>query len=217
MVYLNNSSCLFNDLHMALDLLSYRPVRTIMNMKSAMIVLGLVMVLEGCQSMQAPSVPASLDNAGFMTAYDVYRHCQAASDTDAMRADLQKLRLAAAKQESASSFSFSLPEFLTGMVEKPASRLAADPNAMAAACALSTGQAALIAERTDLAVEMFQSVLETHTQPEYAYYADQARIGLDQAEHAARFAGIPNGTPAALKISIVAPVSGGRLPVSTTD
>jgi hypothetical protein len=188
-----------------------------MNMTSAMIVLGLATVLGGCGSMQAPPVQDSLDNVGFMTAYDVYRHCQAASDTEAMRADLQKLRLAAAKHESAASFSLSLPEFMTGIVERPASRLAADPSAMAAACALSTGQAALLAEHTDLAVEMFQSVIENHSGPEYAYYADQARIGLDHAEHAARFAGLPDGTAASLRISAVAPATDGRLPVSTTD
>ena len=182
-----------------------------------MIALGLVMVLGGCQSMRSSFVPGSLDNAGFMTAYEVYRHCQVATETDVMRTDFEQLRLVALKHESASSFSLPLPKFLNEMVEKPASRLAADPNAMAAACALSTGQAALLAQRTDLAVEMFQSVIETHTQPEYAYYADQAKIGLDLAEHSARFAGIPDGTPGALRISTAAPAWGSRPPVSTTD
>lgn len=192
-------------------------MRTIVNMKSAMIGLGLVMVLGGCQGMQGPHTPASLDNAGFMTAWDVYRHCQVGTNVDSMRADLKHLLRAAAKQESSSSFPLLLPDFMQEMMEKPAPRLAADPNAMAAACALSTGQVALIAERMDLATEMFQSVLENHSGSQYAYYADQARMGLHHVEHAAQLTGYPDGTPAVLTISAISPTLGGRAPVSSTD
>jgi len=181
--------------------------------KIAMLGLGLAVVLSGCQGMPGTHAQASLDNAGFMTALDVYRHCQIGTDVDNMRADLTHLLLAVEKQESGSSFSLPLPKFMKEMMEKPAPRLAADPKAMAAACALSIGQTALLAERMDVATEMFQSVIENHSEPEYAYYAGQARIGLDHVEHAARFAGYPDSTPVALTISAVAPVPAGSLPV----
>jgi len=192
-------------------------MRSIINMKSAMIALGLAMVLGGCQGTPDTRATASLDNTGFMTAWGVYRHCQVGTNVDSMRADLKQLLLTAEKQESASSFSIPLPDFMNRMVEKSAPRLAADPNAMAAACALSTGQAALLAERMDLAAEMFQSVIENHSESKYAYYTDQARIGLHHVEHAARVAGYPDGTPAALTISAISPAPGGRIPVSSVD
>ena len=190
-------------------------MRSIMDMKKAVAVLGIAMVLGGCQSMPGTPASTSLDNAGFMTALDVYRHCKVSTDVDTMRSDLKQLRLAAAKQDSASPFPIPLPGFMQDMVEKPAPRLAADPNAMAAACALSIGQTALLSERMDLAAELFQSVIENHYQPEYAYYVDQARIGLDRVEHAARFAGYPEDTPVALPIAAVSPASDRRLPVSS--
>lgn len=201
---------------MALVLLdTNRSMRTIMDMKSTIVVLGIAMVLGGCQSVPGTPASASLDNVGFMTALDVYRHCQVSTDVDTMRTDLKQLRLVAAKQDSASPFSVPLPGFIQDMVEKQAPRLAADPNAMVAACALSIGQTALLSERMDLAAEMFTSVIENHSEPEYAYYVAQARIGLDRVEHAARFAGYPEDTPVALPISAVSPASDRRLPVSS--
>ncbi len=175
------------------------------------------MFLGGCQGMQSAQTKGSLENAGFMATLGTYRHCQAGTDVDSMRADLTHLLLAAEEQESASSFSLPVPDFMKAMMDKPAPRLAADPNAMAAACALSIGQVALVTERMDLASEMFQSVITNHSEPEYAYYVDQARIGLDHVANAARFAGYPNGTPATLKISAVAPAHDSRLPVFSAD
>ncbi len=183
----------------------------------AISVLGFAMLLGGCQGTQSAHTKASLQNAGFMTTWGVYRHCQAGTDVETMRADLTHLLLAAKEQESATAFSLPVPDFMKEMMEKPAPRLAADPNAMAAACALSIGQTALLAERMDLATEMFQSVITNHSEPQYAYYADQARIGLDHVEHAARFAGIPDGTPAALTISTVPHSPDGRLPVLSAN
>jgi hypothetical protein len=172
------------------------------NMKSAVIALGLVMSLGGCQGAQVARTPASLDNEGFMTAWDAYRHCQAGTNVDAMRHELQQLTRAASAQESADSLSAFLPDFVKRVMDKPASRLAADPKAMAAACALSTGQAALRAERMELATEMFQSVLKNQSQPELAYYVDQARIGLNQVEHGIQFAGSLTGrAPVLMTIS----------------
>jgi hypothetical protein len=145
---------------------------------------------------------APLDNAGFMTAWDMYRHCQVGIDLDTMRTEMQQLTRVASTQESTGTFPFPLPDFVKRMVEKPALRLSADPKAMAAACALSTGEAALRAERMDLATEMFRAVLANQSQPEYAYYMDQARMGLNQVEHGIQFAGhLTGSTPVLITIS----------------
>jgi hypothetical protein len=164
---------------MALVLLSITAsMNTFANIKRMVLALGLVTILGGCQSLQTTHIPVTLDNAGFMAAWDVYRHCQLGTDVDAMSADFEQL----------------------ARVAQPAPRLAADPKAMAAACALSTGQAALRAERLELATEMFRTVLKSQSQPEYAYYVDQARIGLNQVEHAVRFVGEPGNAPALMTV-----------------
>src|ERR671918_2060051 len=51
-------------------------------------------------------------------------------------------------------------------------RLAADPKAMAVACTLHTGQTALTLGRSDLAAEMFISVIRSYPQAQYAYYVE---------------------------------------------
>lgn len=187
--------------------------------RNAITVLGFAMLLWGCQSMQSAHTQASLENTGFMATWGVYRHCQVGTDVDTMGADLKQLRLAASKLGASSSFSLPLPETMKQMVEKQAQapRLAVDPNAMAAACALSAGHVALLAERMDLATELFQSVIENHVQPEYAYYTAQARIGLNQVEQAVQVARHPAGAPVAITISAVSPTPGSKLPVSSAD
>ncbi len=171
------------------------------DIKLATLALGLVTLLGGCQG--APLVPPTvlMDNAAFMSAWDIYRHCHIGTDVDTMRTEMQQLARAASAQESASNPPIPLPDFMKRVMAKPASRLAADPKAMAAACALSTGQAALYVERMDLAAEMFRAVLKNQSQPEYAYYVDQARIGLNQVEHGLQFAGYPGSAPAVMTIS----------------
>ena len=169
---------------------------------NAALALGLLMLLGGCQGAPRTTAALPMDNAGFMTAWDAYRHCQAGIDVETMRSEMQQLARAASAQESAGAFPFPLPDFVKRVVAKPAQRLAADPKAMAAACALSTGQAALRAERMDLAAEMFRSVLKNNQHPDYVFYVDQARTGLDQVERAVQFAGSANGaSPALMAVS----------------
>ncbi len=201
---------------MALILLLYIPKMTAnSSMKNAVLALGLLMLLGGCQSAQRANTAASLDNAGFMTAWGAYRHCQVGTDLDTMYTEMQQLSRTALTQESAATFPFSLPDFVKRVVSKPTQRLAADPKAMAAACALSTGQAALRAERMELATEMFRAVLQNHTHPEYAYYVAQARIGLNQAELGIQFAGhVTDVAPVTIPVSSASPTPNNSTPVS---
>jgi hypothetical protein len=57
-------------------------------------------------------------------------------------------------------------------------RLAVDPKAMSASCTLHAGNIAAMSGRSDIAREMFNTVLREHAQSIYAYYAQQARTRL---------------------------------------
>ena len=61
---------------------------------------------------------------------------------------------------------------------QPASRLAVDVHAMAAACSLHAGNLAVSVGEHDLARNEFRQVLENQTQSDYFYYASQARERL---------------------------------------
>jgi hypothetical protein len=174
-------------------------MKTFSIMKFTVPALSLLVVLGGCQGVQLSGKPAALDNASFMQLWDTYRHCQAVVDIDAMQEDVQQLTRAALSQE------------------QPTQRLAADPKAMAAACALSTGQVALHAERFDLATGLFRTVLRNHQQPEYAYYIDQARIGLEQVDRAVQFARQDDVTPAVIQVSSPASAFQTGTPVPSED
>lgn len=193
-------------------------MKTFPAIKNAALVLGLLIFLGGCQGVQRANTAAvPLDNAGFMTAWDVYRHCQAGTDdVDTMRADMKQLSRVASAQASTHDLPFSLPDFVKRVMTKPTSRLAADPGAMAAACALSAGQAALRIERMDVAAEMFRTVLQNHPQPEYAYYVDQAQAGMDEIARGVQ-AAVPAAVPTLIPISSTAFTLRNNTPVLLAD
>lgn len=64
----------------------------------------------------------------------------------------------------------------------PNPRLAVDLKAMAASCTLHAGDIAAISGRSDTARDMFIAVLSEHSEPLYAYYAEQARTRLIKLE-----------------------------------
>ena len=147
-------------------------------MKQVWCALSLVLILSGCQSAPIVGKPTALDNVTFMNLWGMYRHCQASVDLDTMRGDAQRLSQATS-QQSAITLDLPLPKLLAQQITPQAPRLAADPKAMAAACTIYTGQAALQAGRPDVAADMFRTVIQNHPQPEYAFYVDQARAGMD--------------------------------------
>ena len=145
--------------------------------------LGLLAVLSGCQSTPALKAAGTggMDNASFMTTWNVYRHCESGVDNvEAMREDA--LRLARAARESRPAkvqFPAPLQRYVGRYVSEPPHRLAVDLTAMAAACSLHTGHAAFAAGRTGVADEMYRLVL-TYSDAKYYYYLNQARAGLAQ-------------------------------------
>ena len=163
--------------------------------------LGILLALTGCQSAPLSPSKAQMENAAFMTTWATYRHCQTGTDVDAMNADVRLLTHAETTHLAKKDAAGFVPEFVEHLVAKPAVRLAADPSAMVVACALSTGQMALRADRLELATEMFQRVLHNRGQ-DSAYYAGQARLGLNIVERNFRApARKTDGTPRVLSVS----------------
>jgi hypothetical protein len=115
------------------------------------------------------SKPLSTDNVRFMDMWNLYSHCTETDNLDVMLDDAQQLSRALDVLDAAADPRIG-----------PSVRLSADPAAMAASCALRTGQVAKEQGRHSSAREMFQLVLTNFPQPRYAYYTDQAREGLEQ-------------------------------------
>lgn len=149
-------------------------------MKKSLVLLSLLLLLEGCQATKPIERSAGLDNTVFMNLWGTYSQCQSSTDLDAMRGIVQQLNQAAIIPTSGKEFVLPLPERFERLVSKRSPRLAVDPIAMATACTLYTGQVALNAGRNDVAADMFLSVIQRHLETEYAYYVDQARLGLAQ-------------------------------------
>ncbi|WP_447984172.1 hypothetical protein [Nitrospira sp. Nam74] len=141
--------------------------------------LSVVLILSGCQTTAPIAKSATLDNTSFMGMWNMYRHCEAASDIDVMRSDAYHLDSVVHQAVTGMGHDVALPQVMKRWISEPANRLAVDPKAMAAACSLHTGQAALSAGRYELADEMFQVVLG-YPEGMYPYYIKQAREGLAQ-------------------------------------
>lgn len=159
--------------------------------KRVLLVSGLLVFLSGCQTIDkillAPFAKArafkaetTIDHASFMDLWTTYSSCQSGLDLHSMRMAVARLTVAADRQVAAQQAVPPLPAPILQFVSPQPTRLAVDPKAMAAACTLYTGQAALTMGRQDLAAEMFYTVLLKHSQDEYRYYAKQARAGLAQ-------------------------------------
>jgi hypothetical protein len=99
-----------------------------------------------------------------------------------MRIAARRLDLAARALSMQLQSSDILPDAVSNTLPEPVPRLAVNPKAMAAACALYAGQAARSAGRLHLAVELFDSVSAKKSDPEYAHYAQQSERELAQME-----------------------------------
>ncbi len=116
-------------------------------------------------------------NSGFMSLWSVYTDCKATSDLDQASSDLRQLRSASQPSTNREDFVLPLPANLSRLVSNPTSRVAVDVHAMAAACALHTGELALNQGHEDLAREFLTSVIHLH-QEENSYYAIRAKTLL---------------------------------------
>ena len=144
----------------------------------------LLMPLSGCESSRQFSPSSLSDNGRFMNLWNTYTHCSRGEDLDALRADAQRLsRMTNTIDADAVP---ALPGSHEAFIAGPTIRLSTDPAAMAAACALHTGQVAQGIGRLYVAREMFRMVVLHFPQPRYQYYVAQARLGLERMDASSR-------------------------------
>jgi hypothetical protein len=144
--------------------------------------MGIVFLASGCQTIQSSKL-TDLDNARFMSLWQTYNECKAASDLSQASSGQKQLSSAAYAQPTngVEGFLLPLPAKLEQMVSAPPSRLAVDIHAMTASCSLHTGQLALHEGQIDAAREAFSSVL-TLPQDISPYYVLQAKRFLTELD-----------------------------------
>lgn len=96
--------------------------------------------------------------------------------------EAQQLNRAVRVMDQAARAARLLPDTIEQTLADPPPRLAVDPKSMAAACTLLAGQAAQNMGHSEFAAELFSFVLINFAQSRYAYYREQAQMGLDQIE-----------------------------------
>ena len=149
--------------------------------KRGLLAASILLAVVGLQTAQ-PAQAAAIDNGSFMSLWKSYSNCQATTDIDQMREEASILTNAANRSLSQEGFVLPLPGKLEQFVSTPAARFAVDVKAMAAACSLRAGSAAVEAGKIALAKDLLQPILSYEPQSEYAYYALQAKTLLSELE-----------------------------------
>jgi hypothetical protein len=149
--------------------------------KLHLILVSILVSVLGFQTGQ-PVQAAAIDNGSFMSLWSTYSHCQATTDLDQLRENALTLTSAANRSLIQEGFVLPLPSKLEQFVSTPAARFAVDVKAMAAACSLRAGSAAVEAGKLGLAKDLLQTILSYQSQSEYAYYALQAKALLSEIE-----------------------------------
>jgi hypothetical protein len=145
------------------------------------ILVSILVSVAGCQTGQ-PVKTAVIDNGSFMSLWNTYSHCQVTTGIDQLSEDALTLTSAANRSLTQEAFVLPLPGKLQKFVSTPAARFAVDVKAMAAACSLRAGSAAVEAGKLDVAKDLLLTVLSYQPQSEYAYYTLQAKTLLSELD-----------------------------------
>ena len=146
-----------------------------------MMLVGILVSVAGLFTGQ-PVQASTIDNGSFMSLWTTYSQCQATTDINQLREAASILINAANRSLTQESFVLPLPGKLEQFVSAPAARVAVDVKAMAAACSLRAGSAAVAAGNIDVAKNLLKTILNYQPQSEYAYYALQAKSLLSELE-----------------------------------
>lgn len=152
------------------------------SMKSLSLILLSILISAAGLLPAQPVQAAAIDNGSFMSLWSSYSHCQAGTDIDQLREDALTLANAANRSLIQESFILPLPSKLEELVSTPVARFAVDVKAMAAACSLRAGSAAMEAKKLGIAKDLLQTILSYQPQSEYAYYALQAKALLSELD-----------------------------------
>jgi len=148
------------------------------------VVVGILVSLAGFQFAE-PAQAASLDNGSFMSLWKTYSHCQSTSDVTKLKENALTLTHAANGPLTEEGFVLPLPPKLEELVSTPAARFAVDVKAMAAACSLRAGIAAVVAGKLTDAKDLLRPILSYQPQSDYSYYSQQAKTLLSELEPSA--------------------------------
>ena len=151
-------------------------------MKTLRVIVVSILVSLGGFQISQPVQAASVDNGSFMSLWNTYSRCQATSDFDQLRENALALTNAANRTVTGEGFVLPLPSKLEQFVSTPAARFAVDVKAMAAACSLRAGFAAVEAGKLDVAKDLLRTILTYQPQSEYTYYSLQAKSLLSELE-----------------------------------
>lgn len=151
-------------------------------MKTLRVILMSILVGVAGFQIGQPVQAATIDNGSFMSLWKTYSHCQTTTDVDQLKDDALTLTNAANRSLQEEAFVLPLPGKLERFVSTPAVRSAVDVKAMAAACSLRAGSAAVEVGKLAIAKDLLQTVLSYQPQSEYAYYALQAKALLSDLE-----------------------------------
>jgi hypothetical protein len=146
-----------------------------------MMLVGILVSVAGLLTGQ-PVQASAIDNGSFMSLWTTYSQCQATTDLNQLREAASTLTDAANRSLTQESFILPLPGKLEQFVSAPAARIAVDVKAMAAACSLRAGSAAVAAGKIDVAKNLLKTILNYQPQSEYAYYALKAKSLLSELE-----------------------------------
>lgn len=143
--------------------------------------MGILVSVAGLLTVQ-PAQASSIDNGSFMSLWTTYSQCQATTDLDQLREAASTLTDAANLSLAQESFVLPLPGKVEQFVSAPAARVAVDVKAMAAACSLRAGSAAVVAGKIAIAKDLLKTILNYQPESEYNYYVIQAKALLSELE-----------------------------------
>ena len=139
-----------------------------------------LLILSGCQSLQPTQKgELSLQDSEFMGLWNTYQQCMTNQNLTQMQEYMAQLS-EAPRPISIQHSPIPLPKFLVNLTSKRSSRLAVDPRAMTASCALQAGQTAWNAGDHILAQDILHSIVEQYPEAEYSYYVSEARAVISQ-------------------------------------
>lgn len=133
------------------------------------------------------------ESGRLMPLWKTYVHCRDSRDLDEMLADSDWLRRQAFNFEPSVPVSL-LPKAAWSALLKLPSRLAVDPDALAADCSLRAGLEAQARSKPVLAAAIFRMIAQTYPVDRYAYYVERARSNLDERDSIASLPDHASGT-----------------------
>jgi hypothetical protein len=130
----------------------------------------------GCQNVKVPQQKSHAAQPSFMETWNIYTHCISTESLEPLMVDTLLLKRATNEMQQDEILAVFSP--LESLMSPSPVRLAADPRAMTASCTLKTAETAVEHGWNDLAMTLYQSIINDYSEPAYVYYRDQANAGV---------------------------------------